>query len=230
MTPEMAFECLLVSSDIKLVNVMSRLLEELSVCTSLCLNPSKASSRLQEASPELIVIDWEEARKAAELLQEIWGSKRPRKPTVVAISSLDRVPGAHLLLRKPVTLASGAISLRAAYFRMLQDHRLHTRYVLMRSITVTNQNERAMAVTIADIGDGGVGLRFKGELKIADVVSFHLLLPGAEREIYIQARVLWVLEGSAAGCEFVRIPPVDAEILRSWLKLKSQIKKPLITV
>jgi hypothetical protein len=230
MTPEMAFECLLVSSDSKLVNILGRALEELSICTNICLNPSKASSRLKEASSELVVIDWEDARTAAEFLQEIWWSSKPRKPTVVAVSSLHRIPGAHLLLRRPVTPASGAISLKAAYFRMLQDHRLHTRYALMRPITATNQNKRALPVVIADIGDGGVGLRTRGEIAIGDVLSFHLLLPGTEREIYIQARVVWALEHGAAGCAFLRIPPVDVEILRNWLKYKSQIKKPLIVV
>lgn len=51
MTPEMAFECLLVSSDSKLVNVMSRLLEELSVCTNLCLNPRQPPVGYKRQAP-----------------------------------------------------------------------------------------------------------------------------------------------------------------------------------
>ena len=231
MTPEMAFDCLLVSSDNKLVNVLSRALEELSICITVCQNPLKASSRFTERSTELVVIDWEDARSAAQFLEGIWRSNKPRKPTVVAVSSLDRIPGAHLLLRKPITPASGAISLKAAYFRMLQDHRLHARYVLMKSITATNQNQRPIPVIVVDIGDGGVGLKTNGDLTIGDVLSFHLLLPGAaDREIYIEARVLWTLEHGAAGCQFLRIPPVDVDILRRWLKHKSQIKKPSIEV
>jgi hypothetical protein len=46
----------------------------------------------------------------------------------------------------------------------------------------------------------------------------------------MQVRVLWARDYGAAGCEFLRIPPVDSDILRDWLKGKSQIKKPLIAV
>ena len=48
-----------------------------------------------------------------------------------------------------------------AYARMLQDHRLHVRYTLMMSLTVTDETNRTVPVTITDIGDGGVGLSTK---------------------------------------------------------------------
>jgi hypothetical protein len=98
------------------------------------------------------------------------------------------------------------------------------------SLTVTDETNRTVPVTITDIGDGGVGLGTKEELIIGDILSFRLLLPGVNRDIYIQVRVLWTREYGAVGCEFLRIPPVDLGILRDWLKRKSQIKKPVIEV
>lgn len=84
-----------------------------------------------------------------------------------------------------------------------------------------------MSVTVTDIGDGGVGLSRKEKLVTGDVLSFRLRLPGA-REILVQVRVLWTREYGRAGCEFLRIPPVDLVILHDWLKAKCQVKKPLI--
>jgi hypothetical protein len=56
-----------------------------------------------------------------------------------------------------------------------------------------------------------------------------MLLRGAKKEIYVQARVLWVRDYGRAGCDFVRIPPVDRNVLHDWLTSKLlQIKKPLI--
>jgi hypothetical protein len=100
----------------------------------------------------------------------------------------------------------------------------------MVSVNASDDRNRPVPVTIIDIGDGGVGLITKSDLVIGDVLSFRILLVGAIREIYIQARVLWTKEYGRAGCEFVRIPPVDVTILHDWLKRKIQIKKPLITV
>jgi hypothetical protein len=73
-----------------------------------------------------------------------------------------------------------------------------------------------------------VGLSSKEEFAIGDMLSFHLLLPGTERPIYIEARVQWARNYGAAGCEYLRIPPVDLNILHDWLKSKPQIKKPLV--
>jgi hypothetical protein len=57
-----------------------------------------------------------------------------------------------------------------------------------------------------------------------------LLLPGTAKEISIQARVLWTAQCGAVGCKFVRIPPVDLDILQDWLKARTRVKKPLIPV
>jgi hypothetical protein len=230
MTPDMAFECLLVSNNPGVFSTIDRILRELSIRTSVCLSSSRALKLIAKGSTDLIVLDWD-SDAASEFLGEIWKSGKARKPTIVALSSLDcRIPGAHVVLQKPVTAESGAKSLKLAYSRMLQDHRLHARYALMMSLMAVDDTNRTVPVTITDIGDGGVGLSTKMKLKIGNILSFRLLLPGVSRDIYIQARVLWTREYGGAGCEFLRIPPVDVAILHDWLKGKSQIKKPLIEV
>jgi hypothetical protein len=85
-------------------------------------------------------------------------------------------------------------------------------------------------VRITDIGDGGLGLIAKVALIAGDILSFRLLLPDAIRSIYIQVRVLWTRDYGRVGCEFLRIPPVDLDILQGWITRKSQIKKPMVAV
>ena len=196
---------------------------------NLCLSSSKAFDQLSEGSTDLVIVDWED--DSADLLQGVLKAGRWQKPTIVAVSSRDySVPGAHIVVRKPVTEAAVAKSLRAAYSRMLHDYRRHARYALMSSVQATDENNRSVEVTITDIGDGGVGLSSREEFTIGDVLSFHLLLPGAHKPIYIEARIQWARNYGAAGCEYVRIPPVDLNILHDWLKSKTQIKKPLADV
>jgi hypothetical protein len=229
MTPDMAFECLLVSRDPGVVCVMNKLLDNLSIQTNLCLSSSKAFDQLSSGSTDLIILDWEEG--SADLLHKIQVSRKWQKPTVVAVSPMDRhVPGAHVVLQKPVTTESGAKSLKAAYSRMLYDHRRHVRYSLMSRVCVTEEGGQSVEVTITDIGDGGIGLSTKYNFAVGDVLSFHLLLPGTQRPIHIQARVQWTRHYGAVGCEFLRIPPVDLNILHDWLKSKTQIKKPIVEI
>ncbi len=226
MTSDMAFECLLVSRDPSLFSTISRILRNLSISTDVCLSLSKACEVLDKGSTDLIVIDWED-QDSAELMNRIWKGGKWKKPTVVAISSLNcTLPGAHVVLKRPVTLESGTQSLKTAYSRMLVDYRRHARYALMMSVVATGDDGRTFSVMVSDIGDGGLGLSTKEELIIGDILSFRLRLPGTQRDILVQARVLWRRDFGRVGCEFLRIPPVDLTILHDWLKGKSQIKKP----
>ena len=226
MTSDMAFECLLISRDPAVVCVMNKLLDELSISTKVCLSPSRAFDQLAGRNTDLVIVDWDE--DSAELLTDIRKSNGWRKPTVVAVSPSNcTVRGADIVLPKPVTDSSVTKSLKAAYSRMLYDHRRHTRYALMSKATVSDERGRSTEAIILDIGDGGVGISIKEEFAVGDVLSFRLLLPGADRTIYIQARVQWTRGYGALGCEFLRIPPVDLNILSDWLTGKNQIKKPV---
>jgi hypothetical protein len=230
MTSDMAFECLLVSRDPSVVGTMNKLLGNLSISTNLCLSSSRAFDQLLEGSTDLIILDWED--ESADLLFRLRNSGNGwQKPTVVAVSSRDYpMPGAHVVIRKPVTEASGAKSLKAAYSRMLYDYRRHARYGLVSAVRATTARKQLVDINITDIGDGGVGLVSKEEFAIGDVLTFHLFLPGSERPIYIEARVQWTRNYGAAGGEFLRIPPVDLGILHDWLRSKNPIKKPLVAL
>jgi len=230
MTPEMAFECLLVSHDPAVFCTMDQILRDFSISTNVCVSPSRAADVLAEGSTDLIVIDLE-SEHSSELMHQICESQIRQKPTVLAVSAGDcAVPGVHVILRKPVTPQSGTKSLKAAYSRMLLDYRKHTRFALMTSVLATDENNRTLPATVTNIGEGGVGLTTKESLAIGSMWSFRLPLPGVRTEIYIQARVLWTRRYGAAGCEFVRVPPGNLQVLYAWLDSKYRFKKPVISV
>ena len=230
MTPDMAFEGLLVSGNPEVLCNMSRVLRDLSISTNVCLSSSKAVDMLKAGSADLVVIDWEGA-DSSELLEKIWESPLPQKPTIIALSLLDQpIRGAHATLQKPLTAESATKSLKDAYSRMLMDHRRNARYAVRLPVRATDQSDRIIEVMVTDIGGGGIGLRADQKLGIGETLALRLLLPGATREIYIQTRVRWSGQHGAVGCEFVRIPPVDLDMLHDWLKARVRVKKPLIPV
>jgi response regulator RpfG family c-di-GMP phosphodiesterase len=229
MTPDMAFEGLLVSGNAEVLGNMSRVLRDLSVSTNVCLSSSKAVDMLKEGTADLVVIDWE-GEASSELLQKIWQSRK-RKPTIIALSLLDQpIRGAHATVQKPLTAESATKSMKHAYSRMLLDHRRNARFVVMLPVRATDEADQSIEVMVTDIGGGGIGLRADEKLTVGETLALRLLLPGATKEIHIQARVLWTAQYGAAGCEFVRMPPVDLDILQVWLKARIRVKKPLIPV
>ena len=230
MTADMAFECLFISHDPRVFGIVNRILRDLSICTNICLSPSKAGAVLAKGNTDLIVIDWD-GKASSDFVHELWKPNKWKRPTIVAISAADcRPPGVHVVLKKPVTSDSGTKSLKSAYSIMVLEYRRHTRYPLMMSVKAVDDRNRSVRVSVIDIGDGGVGLASMEELTVGEVLSFRLLLPGATREIYLQVRVLWIKDYGRAGCEFTQVPPIDLTILHDWLKRKVQIKEPLIAI
>jgi len=230
MTPELAFECLLVSDDAELRCTMKEVLHDFSIAVDDCLTSSKACEIFPLRNHDLVVIDWS-GDPSLPLLHAIWNSPNRRKPTVLAVSgAAPSIPGVHFVLRKPVTSGSATESLKSAYRRMLVDYRLKARYAVMTPLTATKTDGRKVSVTVTDIGEGGIGIRSKERLEVADELSFALLLPKTPLPIHIQARIVWIRDYGTAGCDFLNIPPVDRDILRDWLKAKIQVKKPLISV
>ncbi len=227
MTAEMEFECVLVSRDPGVLCTMNRVLEKFSISTCVCFTSTKASDRLAGSGADLVVVDYDESMD--DLIQEIYKPDRRQKPTIVAVSEVEQaIPGAHLTVRKPLTGESCTQSVKFAYVKMLRDHRRYARHALMASVTARDASQRTIPITVLDIGDGGIGFMTRKLVAVGTVLSFQLLLPGAQRAISIEARVLWTRQYGAAGCEFVRIPPVDLGILHDWLRSKCRVKRPLV--
>ena len=224
MTPDLAFECVLLSRDPNVVVTLNHVLDNLSISTKLCLTYSKALEVLKEGSTDLLVVDCEDSESASQLLHDV----SRRRQTVVAVTAAGgSISGAHFVLTKPITAESSARSFRQVYSLMVRDYRRQMRYAVMLPVIARNRNNRLFPVTVTNIGDGGIGLSTQEEISVGDVLSLHLPLPDARRAIYIEARILWTRDYGVSGGEFVRIPPADLDILHDWLKHKCQVKKPL---
>ena len=230
MTADMTFEGLIVSHDAGIFRVMDRTLRQLSISASVCLGGSKARNHLTKHRTDLLVLDCD-MNDWTEVMDEVWKSTRSKKPTVVAISrTQSRVPGAHVVVKKPITDEGAAESLKAAYHRMLHDYRRHARHAVMMPVVATDEKQGSVSIMVTDIGDGGLGISTKEPLSIGKELGLRLKLPRLHREIFLEVRVLWIREYGRAGCEFVRIPPVDATVLNEWLKSRIRVKKPLVEV
>jgi hypothetical protein len=230
MTSEMTFQCLLVSHDPAVLGTMDPILQNFSMCTSVCVDPSRFGALLGEGGTDLVVIDLE-TDDFSQLLQRIQDFPGWQKPTILALSGTDRsMPGVHVTLRKPVTPDSGVRSVKVAYSRMMQDFRKHTRFALMTPVTATDENDRELSLTVTNIGEGGVGITTKESVGIGSTLLFRLRLPDLTHEITIRSRILWTRGYGVGGCEFVNIPDFDLQLLHAWLESRYRIKKPLICI
>ena len=155
MTSDTALEYLLIPRSPGVVCILDRFLGNLSIGVQICV--SQTLDQFAPGSIDPIVVDWDD--DTADLLRGMRKSDRWHKPSAAAVFPRDYpVSGAHVVLPKPVTQESGAISLRVGYSRRLCHYRRRRpRYALMRSVPTGYHDDRSVDVTITDIGHGGFG-------------------------------------------------------------------------
>ena len=228
MTPDMSFECLLVTQDAAVVSTMNRLLTEFSISTNVCGHPAEAASLLSGKSVDLLVLDFQDDDHCKDLLKKVASSVIARKTTVLALSHEDRfIHHVDLVVQKPLWADSAARNLRLAYTKMMQDHRQRGRVSLMKSIIATDRDEKPVALTVTDIGYNGAGFRTRQPLAVDDLLTLNLPLPGIHELLEVKIRVLWTRDYGAAGGEFVHLSPATAAILHEWVRRASAVKEPL---
>src|SRR5262249_31468063 len=188
MTSEFAFECLLVSHDPGLRCTMNEIFHNFSIVVKTCLTAPKACEIIPERNPDLVAIDWD-GDASSSLLHTIWSLPHRRKPTILGISGDARpIPGAHFVLRKPVTSRSATKSIKPARRRILLNYRRKARSAVMPCLNARDAEGRNFSVTVTDIGESGMGLSSNEKLTVGDELSFALPLPQTRKALHIQAR------------------------------------------
>ena len=221
MTPEMVFECLVVSDDIQVLSLMKCALDRLSIDVERCANPVKGLELLAKRDVDLVVCDCKGAPGEIELVNGVLTSDRKRKPTVITVVDSAflalgaKSAGAHVIIRKPLTRESSAQGLKTAYSRMVREERRAARYAIMRRVLAKNQRGELVPITITDISEHGIGLFSKKKIDVGELLSFELALSNA-MSITVQARLLWTRH-SLGGADFECMSDADRRFLHGWL-------------
>jgi len=221
MTPEMVFECLVVSDDIQVLSLMKCALDRLSIDVERCANPVKGLELLAKRDVDLVVCDCKGAPGEIELVNGVLTSDRKRKPTVITVVDSPflalgaKSAGAHVIIPKPLTRESSAQGLKTAYSRMVREERRAARYAIMRRVLAKNQRGELVPITITDISEHGIGLFSKKKIDVGELLSFELALSNA-MSITVQARLLWTRH-SLGGADFECMSDADLRFLHGWL-------------
>jgi hypothetical protein len=231
MTPDMKFEGLLVSSDIRVLKAMSEIVEDLSIDVDLCISPSRALDVLGKTDIDLLVVDWDENNQSPEIVKTIKNSVC-RRVTIAAIVDRSRSgddarqAGAHAVIQRPLGSRSKWEFRTFAYSRMVAERREQPRYAVRWLVAAKDLNDRPVPVTVTDISAAGIGLLFTGTIAVGDLLKFRLLLPDTNYIIQCKVRIVWTLRGNIAGAEFENISAPDSRVLHKWLRQRHAAKEP----
>jgi response regulator RpfG family c-di-GMP phosphodiesterase len=222
MTPEMVFECLIVSEDRQVLSLMNSALERLSIDVETCASPAEGLGLLAKRDIDLVVCDCKGTPTEVKLLNGVLNpDNKKRKPTVLTVVDGPflalgaKGAAAHVVIEKPLTHESSAQGLKTAYSRMVREARRNPRRAIMRRVLAKNRRGELIQITITDVSEQGIGLFSKHNLVVGDFLSFDLALPNAERSLRAEIRLLWSRH-NLAGADFERISIADRQFLHAW--------------
>lgn len=220
----MALTSLLVCADAKTVQVLSRILQELSIDVEHCSDPTAAVARLAGQRFDAIVVDCADDLAANELFVAARRSTVNR--TTLAVAMVDNrnqvrdvfANGANFVLYKPVTAERAASSLRAARSLMRRERRRNQRIPLHTDASITYGSTENAPATLVELSESGVAIQSGRRLPPACKVYFQFTLPGHVSLVRLSGEVMWQDASGRVGIRFVDVPQTSRRVLTGWLQ------------
>jgi DNA-binding NarL/FixJ family response regulator len=220
----MALTSLLVCSDLKAVEVLSQILQELNIEAENCSDPGSASTRLATKHFDAVVVDCQDQLPAIELIAGI--RKMPINRSTLIIGLVDGREqvrdifgqGANFIVYKPVSVERAASSLRAARGLMAREKRAKLRVALHAPASITYANAENVAATLLDLSEEGLAIQSERRLPPRCKVYFQFNLPGDKSSVRLSGDVVWQDSSGRVGIRFVDVPQTSRRTMNEWIK------------
>lgn len=214
---------LLVSADIQTIDLLCYYMGKLAMHVDVCSDFASAARKLCHAKYEAIVVDFKDATAALDLLKASREMTSHKAAVVIAIlNANDEMPsafraGASFVLVKPIPPAVLVRTLKVSYPLMVSERRRYFRCPVRIQVQVSGGSRADFMATSVNISELGIALTSSPALRVGDQVVLQLALPGPPVSAKISAEVCWRDNEGNAGLEFVQVPAVVKEQLKSWL-------------
>jgi DNA-binding NarL/FixJ family response regulator len=220
----MALTSLLVCSDLKAVEVLSQILQELNIEAESCSDLGTASTRLATKHFDAVVVDCQDQLPAIELIAGI--RKIPINRSTLIIGLVDGREqvrdifgqGANFIVYKPVSVERAASSLRAARGLMAREKRAKLRVALHAPASITYANAENVAATLLDLSEEGLAIQSERRLPPRCKVYFQFNLPGEKSSVRLSGDVVWQDSSGRVGIRFVDVPQASRRTMNEWIK------------
>jgi len=220
----MALTSLLVCSDAKAVQVLSRILQELGIAVEACGNLQMAQARLEDRHFDALLVDCQEQAAAVALIAQ--ARNRPNTKSTVAIAivseknAVDEIfaKGANFVLYKPISHERVAHSMRAARGLMRSERRMRPRIPVQANTSIAYADKENVPAELVDVSEDGIALRAESALPPYGKVYFQFALPGNPSLIRLAGEVMWQDSSGRVGIRFAQVPKSSRRLLNDWLQ------------
>jgi len=224
----MALTSLVVCADAEAVEVLSRILQDLSIKVEMCGDPHAAQTQIEQQHFDALVVDCHDEASALALIGQARSMLSQAGTLVIAlVSARNQVNdilsrGANFLLYKPVSRERALHSIYAARALIRHERRIKPRIPVHASALISYPGREDAGATIVELNESGLGIRTMDELPPSGKVYFQFALPGQDSVIRLAGEVMWRNAAGRVGIRFVNVPQASKRVLRRWIQEQSK--------
>jgi DNA-binding response OmpR family regulator len=219
----MTLLALLISPDDSACEVLGRVLPASGIAMERFSDLATAVDRLRQQRFDALILDFEDAKAAAEVFEEAQKLNSGVAPVTVALVA-ERAKvrevlssGAHFVLFKPLSEDKAKAGLRAVSALLNRERRRAYRVPVQAPVELTLPDKRTMEGILLDLSETGMDVLTAEPQASGALLKFRFALPDASLEIDAHGQVAWAKPNGQTGVHFLDLNESVKTQLQEWL-------------
>jgi DNA-binding response OmpR family regulator len=215
---------LLISTDDSVSEVLGRVLPASGIAVERFSDVITAVDRLQQFRFDALVIDFEDPKAAAAVLQEARRLNSGNAPITVALvaersKTRDILSsGAHFVLYKPLSDDQAKAGLRAVVAMLSRERRRARRVPVQAPVELTLPNTNKIEGILIDLSETGMDVLTAEAQAPGSLLNFRFELPDGKLQLHAHGQVAWANPNGQTGVHFLDLEESVRDQLRTWLQ------------
>jgi CheY-like chemotaxis protein len=220
----MTLLALLVSTDDSASEILGRVLPASGIAVERFSDLATAIDRLQQQRFDALVIDFEDPKAAAEVLEEACRLNSGDAPVTVALvaehaKARDILSGgAHFVLYKPLSEEKAKAGLRAVAALLNRERRRAHRVSVQAPVEITLPDTRKAEGILLDLSETGMDVLTAEAQAPGALLNFRFQLPDGSLEVHAHGQVAWANPNGQTGVHFLDLDESTKAQLKVWLQ------------
>jgi CheY-like chemotaxis protein len=225
----MALTSLVVCADNKATQVLTRILQDLSIVVEQCSDANEAAPRLESTYFDAVLFDCADEEAALGLIATARSNPSNRASLLVAMveghNNVREIfaKGANFILYKPISNERATTSLRAARGLMRREKRRARRIRVHGKASIAYSNRQDVNATLLNVSEDGISIQADSKLPPKCKVYFEFTLPGKAGLVRLSGDVTWQDSAGRVGIRFADVPQASRRILVDWLSTNTSM-------
>src|SRR5580704_10213001 len=220
----MTLLALLVSTDDSASEVLGRVLPATGIVVERFSDLATAIDRLHEQRFDALIIDFEDPKAAAEVLEEARRLNSGSAPVTVALVAEPTKArailsgGAHFVLYKPLSDDKVKAGLRAVVALLNRERRRAYRVPVQAPVEITLPDTRKAEGILLDLSETGMDVLTAEPQAPGALLNFRFQLPDGSLEVHAHGQVAWANPNGQTGVHFLDLDESVKTQLQVWLQ------------